>query len=788
MCCAMNRPLLVLCISFIVGIFWGTVISVPAGLLLAVCTAMFFLTALFYYWENPHTRWLTVILCLLVGFCTVAIHDRGKSAMLVEYADQQVTLVGAVIQEPDVRPQRVFYLLEVREMQVGETARPARGLVRVTVQNPQGIYGYGDLLKVTGQLRAVDKPGNPGQFDYQGFLERRGIHVVMSLWKDDSIGKLGTAHPQGIKGMALSAKHKFMYVLDTTLAPEHSALVKGMLFGSRGMIPEQVSSDFQRVSLIHVLCVSGFHVGLVLAGFLVFFHMFKLPIRWEAPLASVVLIFYAVMTGLGPAVIRATVMGLMVLWARRLGRERDWPTAMVLAASIILVFWPRALWEPGFQLSFAVAWGILYLTPWVEKKMMFFPRPLRLAVAVPLVAELTAAPLVAYHFHMVSLVGVITNIIVAPLVAGVMLFSGVGAILGLILIPLAGMFNATTGALLDVMLWVIHRLAALPRAAVYLPSPSWWMVMAVYILLACIPKLTWPKHRSPILLALLLAVSLTFLSLLGNNSGKLTVHFIDVGQGDAALVQTPGGKNMLIDAGGWPGEYQSGSGVGNRVVLPYLQALGINNIDVLMISHPHEDHAGGAMAVIQRIPVKLAVIAPLREDWDNAVGWERPDPGYYQLLEAMEKQGVQISEGFAGQQILLDNSIEIVILSPHKPLSDLNDGSLVVKITYGGRSFLFTGDIGENIQRQLSRDMEDLKSDVLKIPHHGSRFFAPEFFAAVNPGIAVIQVGRSNRFGHPAPQVIAELESLGAIIYRNDQQGAVTVVTDGQGVWVDTFR
>ncbi|WP_031513217.1 DNA internalization-related competence protein ComEC/Rec2 [Desulfofalx alkaliphila] len=788
----MNRPLFKFCTIFILGLWLGTFLSLPLGVLFTVCAVLLICAGLVYWLADHYLPWLLVLLCLSTGLLMVGIYDETHRSSLVHYAGQRVTVTGVITDYPDQRPDKVFYLVDVRELQVqGETAR-AHGLMRVAVYNPSQIYTYGDLIALTGLIQVVEPPGNPGTFDYRAYLERRGIHVVMSVWDEQQVNKLGTAAYDGLKGLSLSARERLQGVIDDTLAPEHSALVQGMLFGSRGMIPDEINADFQRVSLVHILCVSGLHVGLVLAGFLILYHLLRLPAGWATPLASLVLVFYAVMTGLGPPVIRATVMGLLVLWARQLGRHRDWPTTMVLAAAIILARWPYALWEPGFQLSFAVAWGILYLTPWVEQRLKDWPRPVRLAVAVPLTAELTAVPLMAYYFSIVSLVGVVTNILVAPLVAAVMLLSGLSMLLGLILFPLANILGASTGALLDLMLWVVKTMASLPMAAVYLPSPPWWAVVAAYGLLAYLPKASlkgqsWERHRR---LMGIVAVIIALLLLLVPNGtqNKLTVHFIDVGQGDAALIQTPGGKNILIDTGGLPGEFESGSGAGNKVVLPYLQSLGVNGLDLLILSHPHEDHAGGALGLTRRMPVKLVLVAPLESINDYPAGWERPDTGYLQLLARLQQRGMPIREGIAGHSLQVDKDVDIVILSPHQPLPDLNDSSLVVKIDYRERSFLFTGDIGENKQRQLARDVKDLQADVLKVPHHGSRFFNPDFFAAVAPHMAVISAAKNNRFGHPAPELLEHLEGQGVKIYRTDRHGAVIVSTDGSSVWVDTGK
>ncbi len=787
----MSRPLLEFCLLFIAGVYLGSFLPLPVELPIFLAAVLLFLSAWCYLTDKYYTQRVMALTLLVIGLAAIGLHNANSGTMLTQYEGETVILCGELVAEPDVRQDKVFYLLEARQIQVKEKSSEAYGLVRLTLYHTENTYTYGDLIQVKGKISTVDSPGNPGQFDYRRYLERRGIRVVMQVWQEQDIQKIGIGHRPGWKQLAFAAKERLQAVIDSTLAEEQAALVKGMLFGTRGMISQQVNTDFQITSLVHVLSVSGFHVGLVLAGFLALARLLRLPLPWEAPLGTLVLFFYAVMTGMGPPIIRATVMGVIALWARRLGRERDWPTAMALAAAVILLYDPWALWEPGFQLSFVVTAALLHLTPMVEKMLPPWPRGLRLTTAIVLVAELTAAPLVCYHYNMVSLVGTLTNILATPLISAVMLLSGMAVIAGVFFLPLAAIINVSTGALVDLLLWLVHSMASLPHAAIFLPTPPWPLLICYYLFLALLPRIIYSKEFLKAAKSKLPVVAAAFLLLISfwlfaDRQPTLTVHFIDVGQGDAALLQTPGGKNMLIDTGGWSGEFQKGSGAGSQVVLPYLQRLGVNTLDVLLLSHPHEDHAGGAMAIIQRLPVKLAVVSPLKVNHLNDN--EPLDEGYLQILAELKGRGVRTEEAYAGQTLKLDDQLEIEILSPADLPDNLNNRSLVLKVTYRKCSFLFTGDIEKEQQQALAEKKVNLKSEVLKVPHHGSGDFAADFLKEVDPSVAVISVGKNNSFGHPADTLIEFLEQMDVYIYRTDLHGAVIVTTDGRSVWVDTGR
>jgi len=251
-----------------------------------------------------------------------------------------------------------------------------------------------------------------------------------------------------------------------------------------------------------------------------------------------------------------------------------------------------------------------------------------------------------------------------------------------------------------------------------------------------------------------------------------------VGQGDSILVQFPGGRTMLVDAGGRMGDPEGGQAVGESVVVPYLHRLGVNKLDVLAVTHPHGDHAGGALPVADKLHAGAVVITAAS--------------GYEELLAGLAPLQIPVYRVGAGQMLQIDDRVDVLVLGPGgKPAQeheDLNDASLVLRLEYRDFSLLLTGDIEVEAQRALLAGGMELQSDVLKVPHHGSRFFTPGFFQAVAPEYAVIQVGRRNRFGHPARETLDALENTGASIFRTDRDGAVLITSDGNKIVVKTGR
>lgn len=343
-------------------------------------------------------------------------------------------------------------------------------------------------------------------------------------------------------------------------------------------------------------------------------------------------------------------------------------------------------------------------------------------------------------------------------------------------------------------------ISLLPGGSSYVATPPWYAVLLWYAGLVGLVQLIEGRlalplaSSSPLLLPLLrmygrcnrlvpagiaLLLVLAILWPWSGTDGQLQVHFIDVGQGDSILVRFPGGRTMLVDAGGRLGSLDEGRGVGDSVVVPYLHRLGMDKLDVLVVTHAHGDHAGGVPPVAEKLHVGALVLSCA--------------PGYEELLDLMAPLGIPVYRVGAGHILHIDESVEVTILAPARELpagaeEDLNNASLVLRLDYGQVSFLLTGDIEENAQRALLGSGAVLQADILKVPHHGSRFFVPEFFDAVSPDYAVIQVGKNNRFGHPSRDTLETLTNTGANVLRNDRDGAVLFATNGRDVTVQTGR
>ncbi|RJQ24780.1 MAG: DNA internalization-related competence protein ComEC/Rec2 [Peptococcaceae bacterium] len=811
----MSRPLVILTLLYAAGVWLGSLVTVKFTLLMAISVAalIYALASCFLAWRG--NRQAVFMLFLLLGLVMAGLAGEDDPGSLAEYAGRYVTLTGQVSSEPDVRLDKVFYLLETGEIVVGRERRQVTGSVRVQAQEPGRIYSYGDVLQAKGLLVRPEEPGNPGQFDYGKYLERQGIKVILHVREDNDLRKVGTGWRNPVLSAALRIKQNLVQNAGLSLSPSQAAVLNGVVFGIQGMIGREVRETFVVSGLVHILSVSGLHVGLILGGVLVLARLTGMAPGLTAPVASLVIVFYALMTGFQPAVMRATLMALLFLWAHYFGRDRDWPTTLAFAALVILLWKPFYLYHPGFQLSFAATWGILYLGPiladagtaFCDRFSFPWSRAAAVITAIPLAAQLAAIPLVAWYYNLVSPVSVLANVVAAPLVGLLLFFGIVVAVLGLFWASLAGFVNIATGAVLDLFLLLAGFFQRLPGAVVYTPAPSVPEVAMWYAGLVFAGRFMadqeWRRKVSGYFaarrrvagFAILIILVLAWGFWAPGSGSELAVHFIDVGQGDCSLVRTPGGKTMLIDTGGWREEFETGSGAGEQVVVPYLRRIGVRKIDVLVLSHPHEDHAAGAAAVVKSFPVALAVVSPAGGTGtavDDFSSNEIP-PAYVSLLREMVGRGITIEAAEAGDNLIFDPAVSVAVLSPgarevRDKDSSFNNDSIVLSLKYGQKAFLFAGDIEEETQTCLVRQGGELAADVLKVPHHGSRHLLPAFVKEVAPDVAVISVGSRNNFGQPDSGVVALLQEEGAEVYRTDKDGAVTITTDGQKLAVRTGR
>jgi competence protein ComEC len=553
-----------------------------------------------------------------------------------------------------------------------------------------------------------------------------------------------------------------------------------LLARKEGIDPRQ-RDRFARAGLAHLLAISGLHVGLIAGVLLLLGGVLRLSPRLTALVSVAATIAYVLFLGAPHAATRAALQITLALGGRLLQRPADPFSLIAAAAFLILIIDPLALLDPGFQLSFAGTGGIIALR---RRLLAILPalrwRALRESVAVSIAATLATAPITVLHFGQIAPIGVVANLAAIP-VTGVAVPALVAALAASIVSPSLGRF---LGGAAELLLAAPDRLAAVPAGVpggqLLVPRDAilGWALAALGAALlsghlARRGREVRPLVRRSVAAATILAVMVAWPAAARRlHDGRLEIHAIDVGQGDALAIRTPRGRWILVDAGPGGADYDAG----RARVVPYLLRHGARRIDALILTHPDSDHIGGAGAILESFEVGLVV------DPGVAVG----KPLYRELLHRARAGRLRWIAARAGQELRVDD-VALEILGPDPGELDetpvTNDLSVAFRLEYGSFGALFLGDAPAAVEEEIAaRHGSALRADLLKVAHHGSTTSTAEaILEAATPRLAVISVGRTNRYGHPAPQVLERLERHEIEVLRTDLAGNITLRTGPDG-------
>lgn len=566
------------------------------------------------------------------------------------------------------------------------------------------------------------------------------------------------------------------------LMGRHGPLADALLLGRRETLDRALSDRFAQTGLVHLLAISGGHVALIGAVFVLLGRMLRLRRDRVAWLTIVLIAVYLAVIGAPASAVRSGIMLALALIATVLQRPSATLPVVAASAFVILAVEPMEALDIGFQLSFAGVLGILLLraplmrgVPAAWKKNVA-ARWLVESTVVSIAAFATTAPVVAHHFGQVAPVSIVANLPAIPLTSLALIGIGAAAAVEPLAPPVARLLADGAGLALDALTKVVDVAILVPGGHAAVARPQWWLwaAAAVAILLALDATGRMRVRVRWAVAAMAGAAAFLLLPLVGTAAdGGLEIVFIDVGQGDAVAIRTPAGRWVLVDAG----ERDDGWDAGERRVLPYLRARGADRVEALVLTHPHADHVGGAAAVMRGMDVEQ-LIEP---------GLPLGSPVYLETLRAAEERGVEWAAARQDRSLQVDG-VDIQFLWPAMDVldapADPNDISAVIRVRYAGFSALLTGDAPAWVEERLvARYGAGLRADVLKAGHHGSRTSSSgAFLDAVQPELVVVSAGVRNDYGHPHREVLRRLDARGIEVARTDQDGTVRVAVEPGGL------
>lgn len=754
-------------------------------------------------------RW--VMLGLLITLAFSVGYVRHREILFPQFPDdhlrsvmlrhERVLIEGRLKAEPEKLINRHRWSIRAERIWHATGAEEVSGDFQLSLRAPRRDWRYGDRIRFWLHPNLPQNSGNPGGFEYATYLAQRQIYVTGFVENDAEI-ELVAREPGLIRGTIEDIRRQIRRYIDANFAPDSGALMKALTVGEMGGISKEIRTAFTAAGVNHVLSISGLHVAML--GVVIFaairyglsfssYLLLRFNLLKAATFFSfLAVVFYTALAGgMVPTVRSAIMIGVYQL-AVLLDREEEAFASLTLAALSIALVWPGVIADISFQLSFLavlfIAWGMSRLyqglarekteelpqeKSWIKERA----RQATFHLAVPLLATLGTGPLIAHYFGNLSLAGFVTNPLIVPLV-------------GFVIVPLGltvGLMTLIASEFAWPLAWLGDRLAGwtiviveffgrLPLASIRVAAPNLLEVGALYA--GVIALFVLRKRRQ-----LFFAAGSFLLVLIGDvyywrvqrfDSNQLRITHLNVGQGDAAVVEFPGGKVLVIDAGGAAvGDFDTGE----SIVAPYLRSRKILKVDYLLVSHARIDHYGGMRALVQEFSPS--------EFWSGAAkgGTRR----FEELDETLDRLKIARKELTGATPCRDFNAVRLCVRFGAD--GGGAESPVVVQLEYGKASFLFTSDVDKREELQLTQSSSAIRSTVVKIPRHGSATASSqEFIAAVKPKLAILSAGARSRAEAKRDEIVERYHAAGAAVLKTYEDGAIILETDGETIRYSGFK
>ena len=767
----MKRPLLIVAISYMIGIIIGVYlkISIPFVLLILSITCIII--------NRKYLKMIIIIIVTLAVSSTATIYINNRYENINKNLDgKNIKIIGTVcsqIEETDYK-----YIVTIK---TEKTYGNVKMLVYLKKDNAKlEQLEYGNKIMIVGTYNEPTVKRNYKGFDYKQYLKTKGICGIVET--ESGIKVIKTRNLNVIKLLINKISVRIKQNLNKILSEKTRGLAIGMLLGDSSNIESELKEEFRDCNLSHMLAVSGTHFSYLMICINLILNRKMLGIRRCKIISIIFIIIFMMITNMSPSVVRAGITTIIAILGSLIHRKQDTYTCIAISLLYTLIKNPFTLFNIGLQMSYLATLSIITIYPMMRKiKGNKIKKYIFESVLITVSANILILPISIYNFNTIPTNFLLSNLIAGP-VLGISLISGLITIfVSFISVNLAKIPGILVNICFTAIIKITEIISKIQNITVVTPNfVSVIMIyFSIFIVILRIKNKSIFKKNIFKRVTVTLIIAFLVINLINTEKG-MRLYFVDVGQGDSSLICTPTGKNILIDGGGNqnPDKYD----VGEKVLLPYLLDRRIRKIDYIIISHFDADHAQGLEAVIKKIKVKNIIVGKQASE-----SYE-----YEKIVQLCREKKINIMKTKRGEKIVIDKYVYFDVLHPGNVLLDdgkggLNANALVMKLYYkhgnNTSTVLFTGDIEDESEQELVKIYgKKLKSDILKVAHHGSKTSSSqEFIKLVNPEIALIGVGEDNKFGHPNESVLERLRDLKCKIYRTDENGEISVKVKSEG-------
>ena len=767
----MKRPFLGIGISFAIGIIVSYYFKVD----MIISFALFFVTILlfvYYLYKDKNSLYFIIPLFVILGMFLSSY--KLNNSILTKNIEKPVdveALVEKVLYQDENNSKYIVNVNNIN-MDGNNEQIDEKTIVKIIGQKDLEI---GDIINFTGKFRIPMENTNPKLYNYRENLISKNIYTTITI-KPFAIDDIELREKNLKYRIRIAFRNTVEDVFDKYLDEDNSDLVKGIILGDSNYLDDEYLESYREIGLAHILAVSGLHIGIIAGGFIFFLSRIGVKKKWNVIITITMIWIYGYAIGFPSSILRANIMFSLLFISGMIAEPYDSINSLFLSFLIILLFQPLSILSVGFQLSYIATFSLLYFPP--KLRSFFYPYKNKLiyTISALLGIYIGILPIQIYYFNGFSLMSIISNILIAPIISFVLILSGALIFINFIFSPIAVFIGIVINTSLNIQNFLVDVLYSVKFLNLHFASPNIVEIILYYILIFTLFntfEFSRFKRDLNIVIYIYLIATVLWTSGLRITDQKLQVDFIDVGQGDSSLIRTRSG-DYLVDTGG---NLFDDFDVGKSITLPYLQKHGVNKLKGIFITHFHLDHCKGVPLLMESIDIENIFIS--YNDIESEV--------YNSILDG----DIPVILLENGDKFKLDKNTLLTVLGPSGIERDINNSannlSLVFNLSYYDRDILFTGDAEAEAER-LIEDRLERSVDILKVGHHGSITSSTDtFLAKARPKIAIISAGRNNLYGHPHDDVISRFENLKCKVYRTDTMGMTRVVLDRDKIDVVPF-